>query len=156
MDQQGTSAPSSKTDVVIVSTVDNPDTTVANQCQVGGRINSFFLNCQVVNETDATGFLNNAYFIIYKNAGDNVTGSSIPNANETGTSDNRKLIFHTEMAMLSDANDSIPIQMFKGVLKVPRHMQRLGINDSFKVQFFTPTGGPTINFCLQCIYKVYR
>ncbi len=155
VDLQGGVVPDSKTDNVLVSTVDNPDTTVANQCQSGGRINSIFLNVQVVNAADATA-VNNAYFIIYKNPGDNIAGASIPKANETGVSDFRKQIFHTEMAMLSDTNDSIPITLFKGVLKIPRHMQRLGINDSIKLQLFTPIGGATLDFCIQCIYKVYR
>ncbi len=156
VDQQGTNAPDVKQDVVIAIADDNPSTALSTQVQSGCRISSIFLNVQIVNETDAVGTVNNCYFIIYKNPGNNITQANIPNANETGISDFRKQIFHTEMTMLSDANDSIPITLFKGVLRIPPRFQRMGINDQIRLQIFQPVGGATVNFCVESIYKEFR
>ncbi len=152
IDQQGGAAPATKTDVVLVNTTDNPVNTVSNQCSIGSKVSSIFLNVQV--ETSAGTALNNAYFIIYKNPGNLIAPSEIPDANATGVSNFRKQVFHTEMAMLSDVGDSIPITLFKGVLRIPRKFQRMGINDTIVVQLFSP--GNTIDFCVESIYKEFR
>ncbi len=152
IDQQGGLVAGVRQNVTLVSAKDNPATTATADVQVGGRVNSIFLNIQVVNETDVA--LANVYMIIFKNPGNNIQSAQIPDANETGVSDFRKQIFHTEMAMMSDAGDSIPITLFKGVLKLPQRFQRMGINDNVTIQLKAP--GTDVNFCVQCIYKEYR
>lgn len=152
VDKQGGTVIATKADNILVVARDQPNTLVAEDVQVGGRVNSMFLNVTAVAQSDEA--LSNIYFIIYKNPGDNIVAGSIPDANKSGTSDFRKQIFHTEMAMMSDAGDSIPITLFKGVLKIPQRYQRMGINDQIVLQIFTP--GTSCNFCIQCIYKEYR
>ncbi len=140
----------------LVTTVENAVSTVASQNDVGSHVYSLFLNVQVVNAVDATGLINNVYMYIYGNPGANIANSSYPNVNQVGTSSLRKMIFHQEMAMLSDANDSIPIQLFKGVIKIPKKFQRLRVDDSIRVRVGTPAGGAEVNACIQCIYKEDR
>jgi len=136
--QQAIPAGSSQ-DVVLVQTVENAVSTAAPNCDVGSNVRSIFLNVQVVNLTDATGLLNNCYMYLFTNPGSNIPGASFPPVNEVGTSAQRKLIFHQEMAMLSDANDSIPITLFKGVLKIPRNIQTVcsssALFDLYEVEF---------------------
>ncbi len=93
--------------------------------------------------------------IIYKNPGNNVSASDIPKGNVVGLSDFRRQIFHQEMKMLGDADNVIPITLFKGVIKVPRTFQTIRENDKITVQLFTPTGITTF-FCVQCIFKSFE
>ncbi len=151
-DNQGGLVAATRTDIILASAVDAPSTSTPNEVAIGGRVNSLFLNVQIVNTSDVA--LANAYFIIYKNPGANVASANIPDANVTGSSDFRKNIFHTEMAMMSDTGDSIPITLFKGVLKLPQRFQRMGINDRIVIQLFTP--GTSAEFCVQSIYKEFR
>ncbi len=152
MDAQGGTVAMAKDTVILANAVDDPSRTNATQVENGCTIRSIFLNVQVLATTDVA--LGNAYFIIYKNPGNNISSANIPDANATGISDFRKMIFHTEMAMTSDTNDSIPITLFKGVLKLPRHMQRFGIGDLLELQLFSP--GVDLDRCVQCIYKEIR
>ncbi len=156
IDRQEAIAGGSETDLGLVSVVENASSTVATNIDVGSHVRAIFLNVQVVNTTDATGLINNVYMYIYGNPGNNINAANFPAVNEVGTSDARKQIFHQEMAMLSDANDSIPITLFKGVLKIPRKFQRGGVNDAIVIRIGTPTGGAGINACVQCIYKEIR
>ncbi len=143
-------------DVALVSTVDNPDTqSNASLCKTSSRVLNLFLNVQVVNGVDATGLINNAYMYVYVNPGGSLQGGSIPAVNQVGTSEIRKMVIHQEMAMLSDANDSIPITLFKGVIKIPKKARRLGVSDLITVRIGTPVGGAEINACVQCIYKEF-
>ncbi len=143
-------------DVILVNAVENAESTTANANDVGSHVRSFFLNVQVITATNAVGAINNAYFYIIGNPGANIDSALFPDVNAVGISSLRKLIFHQEMTMLSDENDSIPITMFKGVLKVPRKMSRLGVGDNISIRVGTPTGGPAIETCIQCIYKEIR
>ncbi len=152
-DRQGGAGIGVPANEILVRGAINPDiTTDTSVVEAGSKIFSMFLNVQVIATSSAA--LGNAYFILYKNPGNNIPAASIPNANATGASDFRRQIFHTEMAMLSDENDSIPITLFKGVLKVPRTFQTMRQEDEIVIQIFTP--GVTIDYCVECIYKEVR
>ncbi len=140
----------------IIEVVENAVSTTANQCDVGSVVNTFFLNVQVVNATNAVGAINNAYMYVIANPGGNISNAGLPEVSSIGISSFRKQVFHQDMAMLSDANDSIPITLFKGVLKIPRKARRLGVDDKIIVFVGTPAGGPEIDICVQCIYKEIR
>ncbi len=122
----------------------------ADGIPTGARINSFFLNVQVA-ATQASA-LANVYMIVYKNPGSNMT--AFPNANAVGVSDHKKFIFHQEMIMTEKNTTAIPRTLFKGVLKIPKHMRRWGADDKMDVALFTP--GVTFDYCLQAIYKHYE
>ncbi len=140
---------------LIVGTA-SPPTTTANAVEVSSAVNSIFLNIQVVPTVDAVGTINNAYMYIIMNPAGIYDGNDIPAVNNVGTSNLRKQIFHQDMVMLSDANDSIPSTLFKGVLKIPKKARRVGVDDHIQVVVGTPVGGAEINACIQCIYKEYR
>lgn len=152
VDQQGGIVLGTRQVEILAVAVENPVTTSTTNVTNGSRVGSLYLNVQVVATTSAA--LPNVYFIVYKNPGGNVLAAQIPEANEVGTSDFRKQVFHQEMRMMSDDNDSIPITMFNGVLKLPQRFQRMGINDQIVIQFIAP--GVDIEYCIQCIYKEFR
>ncbi len=141
----------------LVSVTDNPVTgSDPTECEVGSYVRSVFLNVQVVNSGAGAGSIQNAYMYVIYNPNGMISTPDLPELNEVGTSNQRKQVFHQEMAMLSDVGDSIPITLFKGVLKIPRKAQRNGINDFIQIAYGTPVGGVQLDVCIQCIYKEYR
>ncbi len=140
-----------RNDTLLVG-VDNPDVTSVTEVQKGSRVSSLYLNVQVVATSDEA--LHNIYMMVYKNPANLITAGSVPDANLQGQFAFKKFVFHTEMRMGSDAGDSIPITLFRGVLKVPRQYQTQRLNDTLKIQFFSPGVGWEI--CIQCIYKEYQ
>ncbi len=140
-------------DFQLIKGVDAQNTGIAAEVNVGSKVNSIFLNVQVINSVDATGLVNNAYMYITGNPGTQIPAANYPAVNAVGASNLRKMIFHQDMAMMSDANDSIPIQLFKGVLKIPRKFGRIGVDDEIFLRVGSPVGGPELTSCVQCIYK---
>ncbi len=156
VDLQDQIASGSQTEYTLAIGVENPVTTDADGINIGSSVRHMFVNIQVVNDTNAVGTINNAYLYFFLNPGGNIVAGSRPAVNAVGASDSRKLVFHQEMAMLSDASDSIPITLFKGVLKIPRKGSRIGVNDIIGVRIGTPTAGAVMDICIQCIYKEIR
>ncbi len=138
--------------VQLIFGVDNPTLAQPTDVQAGSHVRSFFLNVQVA--ATSTAALANLYFMIYKNPGNNVIAANIPDANVVGTSDFKKNVFHQEMTMTEKNTTAFPRTMFKGVIRIPRHMQRIGQDDVIIIQFFSP--GVTYDVCTQCIYKEIR
>ncbi len=153
VDVQGAIPVATKTIVSLIKGVINPDlTTDTTKCEAGSKVFSLFLNVQVVATSEAA--LSNSYFILYKNPQGNIPAANIPNANATGAHEFRRQIFHTEMAMMADTSESIPIVLFKGVLKIPKVYQTMRQDDVIELQLFQP--GTTSDFCVECIYKEIR
>ncbi len=141
-------------DSVLVSAVDNPPRTTANEVTNGARVSSIFLNIQVRGTT--TVLIENCYMYVAVNPSGLITAANFAPVNAVGISKVRNKVFHQDMVMLSDAADSIPSTLFKGVLKIPKKSQRMGIDDEIFVRVGTPVGGPEITSCIQCIYKEYK
>ncbi len=149
IDQQGGLVIDTVSVIELAEGVDSPSLATVNECAVGSTINSIFLNVQVAATSAAA--LANVYMLVYKNPSNGLT---YPKGNAVGSSDVKKTIFHQEMLMVEKINPGIPRTLFKGVLKLPRHMRRMGQDDSLIVQLYTP--GVTMDFCVQCIYKEFR
>ncbi len=156
IDAQQTIPAGTKNAFDLVVGVENAVSTTANQVDIGSKVQSIFLNVQVVVKTNSIGLINNAYFYIVLNPAGLISNATYPDVNKVGISEFRKQIFHQEMAMMSDSSDSIPITLFKGVLKIPRKGGRIGIKDKITVFVGAPTGGPELDACVQCIYKEIR
>ncbi len=137
-------------DNTIAFASDTPDLAQSNEVETGAVIRSIFLSLEVVN-TGVTGVLANCYMMIFKNPGGNLT---FPNPNVVGINDNKRYVFHQEMIMLQMVDNSNPRTLFKGVLKIPRHLQRFGPNDTLIVRVFSP--GVEITGCIQAHYKELR
>ncbi len=137
-------------DNVIATTVDAPTLAATSQVETGSTINGFFITAEVVN-TGTTGVLANCYFMLFKNPGSNLT---FPKPNVVGGSDNKKYVIHQEMIMLQMIDNSNPRTIFKGVIKVPKHLRRNGPDDEWVVRIFSP--GVEITGCIQSHYKEFR
>ncbi len=151
VDNSGTLTAGSQIAVALTDAVQAPVLTVPAQCAIGARVGSLYLNVQVSpNETDA-GAIPNAYMIIFKNVGNNLT---TPDPASVGTSDIKRLVIHQEMVMMNNLAGGNPRTLFNGVIKVPRGLQRQGNDDILSCVI--KSTAVNIAFCIQCIYKEYR
>jgi len=99
--------------------------------------------------------------IIYKNPGGN---TAVPDPSNIGISDKRRFVIHQEMNMVTrqattgaGGDWGIPITMFKGTIRLPGRMKRMGYGDKlqFSIQNATGEATGTGDWCLQCIYKEF-
>ncbi len=139
---------------IIVKSVENPLLANVTDVSPGSKVFSLFLNIQVISTAETS--LNNTYWYIFKNPGGNIPTSEQVPANAVGTADFKRQVFHQEMAMLSDPADSIPMTMFKGVLRIPKVFNTMRIGDEIGINFFSPGASNTQNYCVQSIFKEYR
>ncbi len=153
IDVQGGVVLNNKEAVTLSQSVDAPTLGTQIGVEVGSKINALYLNVQVTATTEAA--LPNVYMIVYKNPGNNIIASGIPNANAQGINDFKRQIFHTEMRMMGNSsNTQIPITLFNGVIRIPKVFKNQRINDIIQLQLFSP--GVNFNYCIQAIYKEYR
>ncbi len=150
VDVQGGLTGGTQVNTLIVNVRDAPVTTAApEQVHVGSTVGSIFLNVQVA--ATAVGSLPNVYLIVMKNPGNAL---AVPTANAVGISDERKHIIHQEMLMIQENTSGIPRTLFKGVIRLPYRLRRMGIDDSVIIGLLTP--GINMVFCIQAIYKEFR
>ncbi len=150
VDSQFATALNTVVDTVLVQTVDAPVLAATPNCETGSTVNGIFLSIEAVN-TGTTGVLANAYIMVFKNPGSNIT---FPNPNVVGASNEKKYVIHQEMVMLQMVDNSNPRTLFKGVIVIPRHLRRNGPDDTIIVRVLAP--GVETNWCLQCHYKEFR
>ncbi len=150
--QGGVVAGAANTVATLIEAQDNPVVANSTDVATASNIRAFFLNVQVA--ASSTAALANMYFYIAKNPGKRITVTDFPAANAVGVSNLKKLIFHQEMLMTEKNSTAIARTMFRGVLKIPRHMQRFGQDDEIDIYLFSP--GVNFDFCVQCIYKEFR
>ncbi len=150
VNEQGALVGGTQTLSSLVDSVDAPVLAQSDEVETGSTINWIFLNVQCA--TTSTSSLANIYMYVHKNPGNNIT--PVPNGNVTGTSDYKKHILHHEMLMVEKNTTGIPRTLFKGVIKLPRGMRRMGTDDLIGIALFSP--GVTFEYCFQAIYKEYR
>ncbi len=150
VDFQGATAAGTPSDVDLIQASDTPDLATTNEVETGAKVNGIYLRVEVVN-TGVTGVLANAYMMIFKNPGGNLT---FPNPNVVGVNDNKRFVIHQEMVMLQMQDNSNPRTLFNGVIAIPRGYRRFGPNDVLTVRTFSP--GVELNICVQTHYKEFR
>ncbi len=150
VDSQGAVGIGAGVFVTLVDTKDAPVLAQTDEVETGSKVNGIFLSVEIVN-TGTDGVLANAYMLIYKNPGGNLT---IPEPNVVGADDNKRFIIHQEMVMLQQLHDSNPRTLFKGVIAIPKGYRRMGPNDQIGIEMFSP--GIAFNYCLQAHYKEFR
>ncbi len=134
----------------LVNTVDAPVLATTDQVETGAKVNGIYLHVEVVN-TGVTGVLANAYMMVVKNPGGNLT---FPDPNVVGSDDNKRYVIHQEMVMLQMIDNSNPRTLFNGVIVLPRGYRRMGPNDTVQLMIFSP--GIELTFCIQAHYKEFR
>ncbi len=149
-DSQWATALNVPRDEILIQTSDTPDLATSNEVETGSTVNGIYLKIEVTND-GATGVLPNAYLMVMKNPGGNLT---LPSANAVGASDNKRYVIHQEMLMLQQIENSNPRTLFNGVIAIPRGYRRNGPNDQLVARIFSP--GIALFGCLQCHYKEFR
>ncbi len=150
VDSQGATALDTVATLIAIKTVDAPVLANTNEVETGAKVNGIYLKVEVSNQ-GSTGVLANAYMIVMKNPGGNL---SISNPNAIGSDDNKRYVIHQEMVMFQHIHDSNPRTLFNGVVVIPRGYRRMGPNDTLIVQVYSP--GVAIDFCIQAHYKEFR
>ncbi len=133
----------------LIHAVDAPVVTATDQVETGSTVNGIYLRAEIYATT--SGALANAYLIIFKNPGGNITP---PAPNAVGADDDKRYVIHQEMVMLQKQTNSNPRTLFNGVIVIPRGYRRFGINDELRAGFLAP--GVNLDVCLQCHYKEFR
>ncbi len=152
VDIQGGLVGGTQTAATLIESVDNPVLANATDCATASNVRAIFLNVQVA--ATGTAALANVYFYIAKNPSNEIATATWPNGNVVGSSDKKKLVIHQEMIMTEKNTTAIARTMFRGVILIPRHMQRNGQDDELQIFLFSP--GVNFDFCVQCIYKEFR
>ncbi len=151
VDQQLAGTAGTSNDIILIDTVDAPVLANTAEVETGSTVNGIFLKVEAINVTATQGALPNAYIMVYKNPGSNLT---FPNPNVVGADDNKKYVIHQEMVMLQKQSDSNPRTLFAGVIGIPRHYRRNGPDDTMRLRVFSP--GVNTEWCAQCHYKEFR
>ncbi len=150
IDRQSAVAAGVVEDTILVNASDTPTIAAVATVITGAKVNGIYLHVECVN-TGVAGVLANAYLMVFKNPGGNLT---FPNPNVVGGDDNKKYIIHQEMVMLQMVDNSNPRTIFNGVIVIPKGYRRFGPNDLLSVRMFSP--GVELNYCIQCHYKEFR
>ncbi len=137
----------------IASATDTPTQAVNNSVETGAKINGFYIRLEVAsNEAIDLGAIPNAYMIIFKNIGGNLTA---PAGNNVGVNDNKRYVFHQEMTMIENKGQgSNSRTLFNGVVAIPKGARRMGPGDVWQVICLSPA--LDVAFCIQTHYKEFR
>ncbi len=133
----------------VLNAVDTPDPVTPNEVLVGSTVNGLYIVCEI--NATSSGALSNAYLMVVKNPGGNLT---FPNANVVGADKNKRYVIHQEMVILQQQTNSNPRTLFKGVVVIPRGYRRMANGDFLQIMIFSP--GVNLNVCLQVHYKEFR
>ncbi len=146
-----TSSSGTASNVLLAKAVNTPLSTVSTDVSQGCIIKAIYLiidGCGL----GGTGVLNNMNLFIIKSPGDNLT---LPSANATGTSNEKKFIFREWKFMIMRNQDGNTPFHWEGWIKVPKRYQRMGTDDVFRFGIIN-TAAVTGHFSLDAIYKWYR
>ncbi len=154
VDSQLALAVNTQATINLIQADDSPLLTNVLEVLTGSTVNAIYLKVEISATSSAA--LANAYMIVTKNPGGNLT---FPNANTIGSSDNKKYVIHQEMVMLqreptADALSGNPRTLFNGVIVIPKGYRRMGPGDFLQLFLLTP--GVTADVCIQCHYKEFR
>ncbi len=137
--------------VLLAKAVNTPLSTVSTDCSQGCIIKAIYLiidGCGLAN----AGVLNNMNLYIIKSPGDNLT---LPGANATGTSNEKKFIFREWKFMIMRNQDGNTPFHWEGWIKIPKRYQRMGTDDVLRFAHIN-TAAVTGHLSIDAIYKWYR
>ncbi len=144
----------------IIDGVDTYTLADANGVPTGAKVHSFYLSVYIISEGgEVANEVPLMDWYIIKNPG-NAWGTTfdsdnLPTPGATGVHKNKRWIIHTEKGLTGggDASLSGVPMIFKGVIRIPRGMQRIGEDDKF---LLCTRANFASKICSQAIYKHYK
>ncbi len=141
----------------LVLGVDQADLAVTEEVTTGSKVGAFFVSIFIISEG---GELANEVplvnWYLFHDRGSKSDGlfdaSGLPTPGAQGTHVNKKDVIHSEQGLAGGGELSlagVPM-IFKGVIRIPRGMQRIGVNDRFRICIRTNFASKV---CSQVIYK---
>ncbi len=127
--------------------VDAGDSSVPQGCHVYGLYLSIYATGDGAPDASAPII----DWFIAKNPSGSLT---LPAPGSTGGNENRRFILHEGKGLLAFDTISQPRKLFEGVVKIPKHMQRMGRDDELTVNIEDVNHAG--HFCLKAIYKFFR
>ncbi len=118
---------------------------------LGSSVKWFYVSVFIIGSTGAP--LSGPIDWYIAKARDGQITTSFPDPGQTGNDDKRNQIIHEEKG-LSGSGDGTPM-VFKGVIKIPRGMQRARNGDIWTMRMIA-SGSDAPNFCVKIIYKEYQ
>ncbi len=153
IDSSGKTTAAANSDTVVANVsalawVDGADANVPQGC----TISSVFLSLFIWIDESTASATPIVDFFIAKNPGSNLT---LPTPGATGGNDNRRWVLHEEKGLSNDitATGGTPM-VFKGVIKIPPRLRRMGADDQLVVRI--NTANHAAYFCIKCIYKFFQ
>ncbi len=143
--------------VDLINTKDAPVTTSPNQVALSSKVFAVFLSVEIVGAIAYAG-VPRVYFALLKNPAADFT---IGDLSSLGDSDKRRFIVHQEMMMVAQTvgdGTAFPRTMFKGVVRLPGRLSRMGTDDKLQFIIGNNSGESTgsTRWCVQCIFKEFR
>jgi len=151
VDSAAALASSASLPIVIVHSVNDPDTAVFNEVKTGSTVHGLFLNVQVASNENVADAIPNVYMAVYKS---NAGALATLRPDSLGDDPNRKFVIHQEMTMIENIKGGNPHTLFKGVITIPRGYKRFGIDDELIVVI--RCNQLDTHICLQAIYKEFQ
>ncbi len=90
-------------------------------------------------------------FYVGKNPGTNLV---MPDPGAVGGSDNKRWVLHEEKGLSSDIGGGGTPMVFKGVIRIPPRLRRMGKDD--QIVLLIRTTNHVAYFCVKAIYKFYQ
>ncbi len=152
IDASGALVASTPADVVLANTDtsawdDGADANVPIGCTISSMFLSVFL---YLNASVGVNVPLLEWFIC-KNPGNNLT---MPEPGATGGNDNRRWILHEEKGLSADVGNGGTPMVFKGVIKIPPRLKRMGADDTIFLRILSENHAGF--FCVKSIYKFFR
>ncbi len=138
-----------KTESVIVNTVDAATLAVSKDVTRGCSIKAIYISLDICGLA-ATGVLQTSTVYLFKNPGSNLTA---PLPRTEGTSNEKKFIFKTWNYQTMRNQDGNPPYHWEGWVKIPKRYQRFGAADRLTLVSATTTAAGHMS--VMAIYKWY-
>ncbi len=138
----------------LVQGVNAADLANVQEVTAGAKVFGFYLSIFAAYDTNqaAASVPLIDWYIIYdkgNSMGTSFTATGLPVPGATGTHVNKSKILHEEKGLGGEKNDGYAM-IFKGVVKIPRGMQRIGFEDRLRIVM---RSNDDIVYCAKVIYK---
>ncbi len=151
LDFEGGLTSTKSVNTVLLGVPSRKDPFVPGDVPFGSRVSSVFISLFIIGATGAPVTGSQNWYIAKLRSGQ--TSGNFPDPGVTGVSTVRNQIFHEEKGLVGSGDGTA--MAFKGVIKIPKSMQRVREGDQLHVAILN-NSADSATFCLKVIYKSYE